>query len=267
MCESILDREPPLADQRIRYGSGPFRFGDLRLPEGPGPHPCAIAIHGGFWRDRYDLAHLGHLCAALTAVGIATWNIEYRRIGDPDGDWPGTFQDVALAARYLFDNASTYDIDPARVFAIGHSAGGQLASWLAAAGNVPEDSPIHTGPLSLRAVVSLAGVLDLDRAWDLHLSGGVVGELLGGTPHDVPERYAATSPVALLPSGVPHLLAHGDEDAIVPIEISERYHEAAMAQGDDVTLLALAGAGHFELIDPASTLWPEILTAIKALAG
>lgn len=267
MSESILDREPPLANQRLRYGAEPLQFGDLRLPAGSGPHPCAIAIHGGFWRSPYTLEHFGHLCAALTTAGIATWNIEYRRIGNKGGGWPGTFQDVALAARYLVDNASTYDIDPARFFAIGHSAGGQLASWLAAAaaGTVPEESPVHTGPIPLQAVVSLAGVLDLERAGDLRLSKGVVRDLLGGTPAAVPERYAAASPIALVPSGAPYLLVHGDADPIVPIEISERYHEAARAAGDDVTLLTLPGAGHFELIDPASAVWPAIVAAIGAL--
>lgn len=264
MSDSILGREPSPADQRIPYGSDPLQFGDLRLPGGPGPYPCAIAIHGGFWRNRYDLAHLGHLCAALTDSGIATWNIEYRRLGDPGGGWPGTFQDVALAARFLFDNAARYRIDPDRVFATGHSAGGHLASWLAATGNAPEASPIRAGSLPLRAVVSLAGVLDLRRAWELRLSEGVVRDFLGGTPDDVPERYTAASPIELLPSGVPHLLVHGVADGIVPIEISERYRKAAVAQGDDVTLLALPGAGHFEPIDPLSAVWPEMLTAIEA---
>lgn len=264
MSDSVLDREPPLADQRIAYGSDPLQFGDLRLPGGPGPNPCAIAIHGGFWRNRYDLAHLGHLCAALTASGIATWNIEYRRLGDSGGGWPGTFQDVALAARYLIDNASTYGIDPDCIFAIGHSAGGHLASWLAGGASMPGNGLIHPDRFPLRAAVSLGGVLDLRRAWELRLSEGVVRDLLDGTPDDVPERYAAASPIELLPSGVPHLLVHGVADGIVPIGISERYREAAVAQGDDVTLVALPGADHFEPIDPLSAVWPEILTAIEA---
>lgn len=263
MSASILDRDPAPADQRLRYGSGPLQFGDLRIPDGPGPHPCAIAIHGGFWRNRYDLAHLGHLCAALTASGIATWNIEYRRIGDPGGGWPGTFQDVMLAARFLVDNATRYDIDPGRLAAIGHSAGGHLASWLAGGTNSPGNGPIRTDRLPLRAVVSLAGVLDLRQAWELELSEGAVRDLLGGSPDEVPERYAAASPIELLPAGVPHVLMHGDEDDIVPIEISERYHEAARSCGDDVTLRTLTGAGHFELIDPESLVWPEVLAAIQ----
>lgn len=263
MSASILDRDPPPADQRIRYGADPLQFGDLRLPAGSGPHPCAVAIHGGFWRNRYSLDHLGHLCAALASAGIATWSIEYRRIGDPGGAWPGTFEDVALAARYIRDNAARHGIDRDRMIVIGHSAGGQLASWLASVGDLPGDSPIHTGPLSLGAVVSLAGVLDLRRAWDLSLSEGVVEEVLGGSPDEVPERYDAASPVELLPSGVQHLLVHGDEDEIVPVEISERYHAAANAHGDRCALLTLPATGHFALIDPTSAAWPDILSMIQ----
>jgi len=264
MSAFILDREPVPAGQRIRYGPGPLRFGDLRLPDGPGPHPCAIVIHGGFWRNRYDLAHLGHLCAALTASGIATWNIEYSRIGDPGGGWPGTFRDVTLATRFLFDTAASVRIDMDRIVTIGHSAGGHLASWLAGGANVPEDSPVRSDRLPLRAVVSLAGVLDLRRGLELQLSEGAVRDLLGGSPGDVPQRYADASPIELLPTGVPHLLLHGDEDDIVPVEISERYHEAALAAGEDVALLTLSGTGHFGLIDPGSVVWPEVLAAIQA---
>ncbi len=267
MTASILDRTPPPAGQRLHYGLEPLQFGDLRLPSGAGPHPCAIAIHGGFWRNTYDLKHLGHLCAALTDAGIATWSIEYRRIGDPGGGWSGTFRDVALAARFVSDQVAHYDIDPDRIFAIGHSAGGHLASWLAGAGNVPEDSPIRVDQLPLRAVVSLAGVLDLECAWNLGLSNGVVRDLLAGTPAEVPERYAAASPLNLTPNGVPHLLVHGEDDAVVPIGISERYHEVATAEGDDVTLLAFPGVGHFEVIDPEEAVWPDLLAAIRLVTS
>src|SRR5687768_4480719 len=126
MSESILSRPPPVADHRLRYGPEPDQLGDLRLPKNSGPHPCIVVIHGGFWRVRYDLEHTGHLCAALTERGVATWNIEYRRVGTPGGGWPGTFRDVADAAADLFANAPRYRIDRTRVAVLGHSAGGHL---------------------------------------------------------------------------------------------------------------------------------------------
>jgi acetyl esterase/lipase len=255
LSESILTREPPPADLRLHYGPGPQQFGDLRVPGGSGPHPCVIAIHGGFWRARHDLEHLGHLCAALTATGLASWSIEYRRVGEPGGGWPGTFHDVAHAARILFAIAPRSGIDVDRVIVAGHSAGGHLALWLAGLRGVPGESPIH----------ALAGVLDLRRAWRLGLSNLAVEGLLGGSPDQVPDRYAAASPVDLLPLGVPQMLIHGIDDDNVPVEISETYHQIAVAQGDDVSLLKLPGAGHFELIDPQSAQWPETLDAIRSL--
>lgn len=267
MPASILDRPAPPADRRIPYGEGPLHFADLRLPDGDGPHPCAIAIHGGFWRNRYDLAYLGHLCAALAMRGIATWNIEYRRVGDPDAGWPGTFHDVAAAGQHLVDYADELNVDPDKVIALGHSAGGHLASWLASLDGVPPDSEIAATPLPLRGAVPLAGVMDLTRCFELRLSADAVVGLLGGSPVDVPERYAAASPVALVPAPVPHLLVHGTWDEDVPIEMSERYQQSATAAGGRSVLMALPRADHFDVVDPESPAWPAIEDAIVRLVG
>src|SRR5437667_5575746 len=162
MSSSLIDAPPPPADHRISYGSDQFQFCDLRLPGNNGPHPVAIMIHGGFWRSIYGLEYLGHISAALTAAGIATWNIEYRRLGNPGGGWPGTFDDVANAAEHLRAIAGQFDLDLNRIISVGHSAGGHLAFWLASRKNI------------LKAAISLAGVVDLRRAWELHLSNTVV---------------------------------------------------------------------------------------------
>jgi acetyl esterase/lipase len=267
MPESILERTAPPADRRIAYGEHSLQFADLRLPQGDGPHPCAVAIHGGFWRNRHGLDYLGHLCAALAARGVATWNIEYRRVGDPGGGWPGTFHDVAAASRYLFDHADELGVDPGRVIALGHSAGGHLASWLTSLGTVPRGSEIAAASLPLRGAVPLAGVMDLDRCSALHLSNDAVVELLSGTPDEAPERYAASSPVALAPSPVPHLLVHGTWDENVPIELSERYQAAATVAGGKSALLALPRSDHFDVIDPESPVWPAIEDAIVRLVS
>src|SRR6202162_3675634 len=83
MSQDILSLETPKADARIAYGDDPNQFVDLRIPGGKGPHPVVIFIHGGYWRAEYDLTHAGHLCAALTGAGLATWSLEYRRVGQP----------------------------------------------------------------------------------------------------------------------------------------------------------------------------------------
>jgi acetyl esterase/lipase len=172
-AEDILTLPPPPADARLAYGTGQLQFGDLRLPKSKSPFPVVMNIHGGYWRAKYDLAHAGHLCAALTAKGLATWNLEYRRVGNDGGGWPGTFEDIVNGFRFLPQLAQRYNLDSARILVMGHSAGGQLALCLA--GHQP----------SVKRVLSLAGVADLQRAWEEHLSNDAVAEFLGGKPKDV----------------------------------------------------------------------------------
>lgn len=266
MSEDILDREPPTIGQRIMYGVEPQQFGDLRMPDGAGPHPVVIGVHGGFWRARYDLTHFGHVCAALTAVGFATWNIEFRRTGEPGGGWPGTFQDVAMAADFLHILAPQYNLDLDRVHVVGHSAGGHLALWLAGRHKIDAESPIYTlDPLPLSGAVALAGVVDLRRTWSLGLSDNATVLLMGGSPTEYPERYAAGSPYDLLPLGIRQFLIHGTADTTVPLEVSERYEQRSVAKGDPATLLTLPDIGHFELIDPDSPAWATVLSIIIAL--
>jgi acetyl esterase/lipase len=238
MPSELLEATPPPADHRISYGIDPLQFCDLRLPETGGPHPVALMIHGGFWRSIYGLKYLGHTCAALTAAGIATWNIEYRRIGNPGGGWPGTFDDVVRAAENVAAIGSQFNLDVDRTIAIGHSAGGHLAFWLASQKKLS------------RGAISLAGVVDLRRAWELRLSNAVVADLLGGSPDDVPERYQFASPIEQVPLGIPQRLFHGTSDTSVPYEISERYVHTARSCGDDAELITLESAGHFEAVDP-----------------
>lgn len=268
LSEDILTRPAPPADRRIAYDPGPGQFGDLRLPRGAGEYPIALLLHGGYWRARYDLAYMGHIAAALTVRGWATWNVEYRRIGDAGGGWPGTFSDVAAAADALRALAAPYALDLTRAVAVGHSSGGHLALWLAGRARIPASSPLACGsPLPLAGVVALAGVPDLRRAWALHLSNDATHLLLGGAPDVVGDRYAATSPYDLLPLGTRQVLVHGTSDAHVPFELSARYVDAAHAAGDDVRLHALDGADHFALIDPRSPVWPLVAAEVLRLGG
>ncbi len=262
----MLETPAPPADARIPYGSATHQFGDLRLPPGKGPHPVVVVVHGGFWRARYDLEHVGHLCADLTRRGHATWSLEYRRVGHPGGGWTGTFEDVALGMDYLRTLAARYPLDLGRVVTLGHSAGGHLALWLAGRGRLKPGRPLHTAkPLVPRGAVSLAGVVDLERAHALHLGNGIVESFLGGTPAQVPERYALASPAALLPLGVKQVLVHGEEDTTVPVSLSAEYHARATKLGDPVRLVSLPGAEHFEVIDPRAKEWPRVVEAVDSL--
>lgn len=144
-------------------------------------------------------------------------------------------------------------MDLNRVVAIGHSAGGHLALWLAARTKI------------LRAAISLAGVVDLRRAWELKLSNTVVAEFLGGSPDEVPDRYDLASPIDLLPFGIPQRLFHGTDDTSVPLEISERFVRVARLRGDDAELIKLDGAGHFDVVDPVKSEFGLVRDCISAL--
>jgi acetyl esterase/lipase len=266
--QSILQLEPKPADARIKYGPDENHFGDLRLPDRPGPYPVVIVIHGGFWRAAYDLEHIGHLGEDFRKLGMATWSLEYRRIGNPGGAWPGTFQDVANGADHVRALATAYHLDLDHIVAIGHSAGGHLALWLGARTKFSSGHLLHSAqPLRLRGIVALAAVADLRRAWELKLSRTVVADLLGGAPDAVPERYDAASPVEQLPLGLAQTLIHGTEDANVPFEISRRYVERAKERGDNAELVTLEGAEHFGVIDPRTKDFEKVREAVLKLSA
>jgi acetyl esterase/lipase len=248
---------------RIAYGSAPSQFGDLRLPGGAGPHPVVIVVHGGFWTSGYDLDLMLPVCEALAREGFATWNVEYRRLGESGGGWPGTFLDVAAASDHLRTIARKHRLDLRRVGTLGHSAGGQLALWAAGRRWIRGGELHKRSPLRVQGAVSLAGVVDLRRAYELGLPA--VGELMGGTPDEVPDRYGMGSPAELLPLGVRQVLLTGNEDRIVPATLSETYRKEAIARGDDVDLVPIRGVDHAALIAPTSAAWPAIQAAVNTI--
>jgi acetyl esterase/lipase len=215
----------------------------------------------------------------LAKRGYAAWNIEYRRVGDPGGGWPETLLDVALATDYLRKLAIIYSLNLKKVVPIGHSAGGHLAFWLIARPRIPlfvhnceliniqptDDDKETSTPLVLTGAISLAGVVDLEMAWQLNLSNGAVVELLGGSFTDVPERYLAASPAAMLPLRVPQVLIHGTNDDDVPLQVSQAYANAARAVNDAVTFIVLDGVDHFDVIDPHSKAWAITIKELQKL--
>ncbi len=239
-AEDILTKPQPPPDERVAYGADPNQFFEVRLPHGKPPYPVLLNIHGGYWRARYDLIHTGHICEALRAEGLATFNFEYRRIGNAGGGWPGTFDDIRAAYRFIRQSHSRFHLNLDTLVVMGHSAGGQLALCLAA----------HESSL-LRAI-SLAGVVDLKRAFALHLSTDAVAEFLGGKPEAVPDHYREADPMGLSIPRARQWLVHGKEDDIVPPEFSRDYVRQKDKTDEQVELLEIPHAGHFDLIDPTS---------------
>jgi acetyl esterase/lipase len=225
-AEILTDPPPPAADERIVYGPEPLQFADVRHAD---CDALAIVLHGGSWKATYNLTHLAHLCILLGEHGVPTLNVEYRRVGDPGGGWPGSLEDVLLAVERAQKLAR-------RPVLVGHSAGGHLALLAAKRTGVP--------------VVALAAVCD-PTTWE---NDAVAAFFAGETP--TPEA----SPLAQAPLGVRSILIHGTGDDVVPFEQSQRYVQAS---GGEAALRPLDGAGHFEPIDPRS---PEVRVTLDAVA-
>lgn len=258
-----LGNPPPLV--RIAYGDGPLQFADLRLPEGAGPHPVMILIHGGCWLAQYDISYIGKLAEAFANDGIATWTVEYRRVGDEGGGWPGTFQDIARSADHLLAVASEYSLDTTRVIAAGHSAGGHLAMWLAAREKFDDNALFSSAnQVQLKGVLGLAPAPDLAFLHQQGVCGDVIDKLMGGSPQEFPDRYALGSATELLPMGIPQVIVVGRHDSAWA-GVGRRYYQQAIAAKDDVRLIEAPKSGHFEMIDPDSSTWSLVRVAAYAL--
>jgi len=255
---------PPTAT--MAYGDAPEQFGRLRLPAGPGPHPVVLFIHGGCWLSQYDIAHAGALEQALADAGYAVWSLEYRRVGNPGGGWPGTFQDIARGADHLRAVARAHPLDLSRVIAAGHSAGGFFALWLAARGKLPAGSVLASAdPLPVRGVLALAPAPDLEGLHAAGVCGNVIDRLMGGSPAAVPERYAQASLMQLAPIAVPTEVVMGAEDRSWR-PVGEAYLRRAAERGDrGVHAVTVPGAGHFDVIAPFAPAWRDVMAGVRAL--
>ncbi|NND02996.1 MAG: alpha/beta hydrolase [Acidimicrobiia bacterium] len=244
--------------ERISYGSSPVEYGELRLPAGDGPHPVAVLIHGGFWKEMWTLDLMDGLAVDLAANGWASWNIEYHRVGG-GGGWPTTLEDVGQAIDFLRKLADEHNLDLSNIAAIGHSAGGHLALWSAARPQLYDEEPVKENVLKPHRVVGLAAVADLAVAHEMGLGSGAVEELMRRDPEGGPERYRSASPAELVPLGVDQLLVHGTDDESVPVDVARGYAAKAAAAGDTVTLHEVAGGDHFVVIDPSSAAWRAVV--------
>lgn len=270
---NILSRPVPAADHRIPYGAGPAQFGDLWLPPTHGGSllPLVVFFHGGWWKSEYDLGYAGHLCAALKKEGIASWSIEYRRAGETGGGWPTTFQDAAAGFDFVAMLAKSYPLDLSRVITMGHSAGGQLAFWVAGRHHIDPHSEVYEPrpQVPLRGAIALAGAVDLRLTIDL--SGYLtfahnkheVYALMGGRPQDLPDRYRAGNPGDLLPFHVPQVLIQGTADDQIPPELPSRWAEMSRRLGDSAAVSTIPSADHFDVVDPESRAWETVRDSVR----
>lgn len=234
----------------VSYGPTDLQVADLRLPKGKGPFPVIVVIHGGCFLSSVDKrAGIAAFADALTARGFATWNIEYRRVGDAGGGWPGSFNDVAAAIDKLAVVAPRYKLDLKRVNLVGHSAGAYFALWAASRSRLPSPwSKSRIRPIGVAAIDG-PGALAPFVGIDSEVCGRpVIVPLMGGTPEERPEEYRLASPQDHLPLGIPQLLVLSDLG-----DLMRPYVAAAMSHGDIVKTFEPANANHFDVVTPSTT--------------
>src|SRR4051794_2960692 len=281
----LLGQTPTPAPHRASYGPEPTSFGELTLPTtGAGPFPVAILLHGGCWiSKRSGVADMRPMAAMLASHGIASWNVEYRRVGHEGGGWPGTYRDLSAATEYLRELAKSYSIDLARVIAAGHSSGGYFAAWLAGRQHLPAGSPIAaTSPLKLSGLVLLDTFLD-PRVIDSRGTDGrlfcdepVLPGLVGGEPDALREQLRQVSPLALLPYGIPQeyvvsslrypvTQARPLAAGRTTLQVSD-YPAIARKAGGSVTVHIVPDADHFDFIKPGTAAWTALEAAFVRIA-
>ncbi|MCU0731157.1 MAG: alpha/beta hydrolase [Hyphomonas sp.] len=253
----LAARPQPTPSVEVKWGEGETDIADIWLPEGRGPHPVVVMVHGGCWQKSIaDRTLMNPMADALRNQGWAVWNIEYRGVDEPGGGYPGTYLDVGAAADELIERADAWNLDLGRVTGIGHSAGGHLVLWLAARSRLPDSSPLSvSNPLRFRGVVVSGGLADLEASRPVTAPtclDAVYDQLTGLPSPERPDPLADTSPARLLPIGVPFVSVNGSEDRIAPPLLGDGLTRKAEAAGDSASLVVVPASGHVELVTPGT---------------
>jgi acetyl esterase/lipase len=264
-----LSGPPP--SKHIAYGTAPSQFVELFRPHGKGPFPVVFLVHGGCWVKQFGgIVQMRNLAGALAAEGIAVWNVEYRRVDEAGGGYPGTFQDMIAAIDLLIAYAAEHQLDAKRIVAVGHSAGGHLVQWLASRARLPAASPLYKPePFPVREVIALGSIGDLRNRVDK--SGQVCGidvtQLTGPPSAARPDIYSDTSPAELLPNGSHTTLINGALDTVSPPDTAFAYAKRAQASKDSIETLILPNASHYDEVSSGSPAFALILPVIRKSLG
>ena len=257
----------PAPTAKFAYGSAPSQYAELFRPAGAGPFPVAVLVHGGCWTIKFGgIEQMRNLAGALAAQGIAVWNVEYRRVDEEGGGYPGTYQDINAALDLLGEQAPRHRLDLGRIVAIGHSAGGQLVQWIAGRARIPASSPLFRAhPLPVREIISLGGLADLRNERDLikQSCGRDTVELAGSPSAARPDVFADTNAAELMPNGSNTVLISGELDTVSPPRAAHDYAARAHAAGDAASVVILPGASHYDEVAASSPAFKLVLPVIR----
>ena len=261
----------PAPSATVAYGKAPSQYAELFRPAGKGPFPVAVLVHGGCWTKEYGgITQLRSLAGALSAQGIAVWNVEYRRVDEEGGGYPGTYQDLNAAIELLAGQAQPQQLDLKRVVAIGHSAGGQLVQWLAGRSRIAPSSPLfQKNFVPVSQIISLGGLADLRREEALIKSSCErdMVDLTGLPSASRPDVFSDTNAAELIPNGSHSVLITGELDTVSPPRVAHDYAARAKAAGDSAEVIILPGASHYDEVAPASSAFAPVMAAIRAALG
>lgn len=268
----LLSRERPEPTATIRYGDGETGVVDVWVPDGVGPHPVVVMVHGGCWQKSIaDRTLMNYAAEDLRQSGLAVWNIEYRGVDEAGGGYPGTFEDVAAAADALRGAAGRFDLDTEAVLGFGHSAGGHLLAWLAGRENLPASSPLcRPDPLAFDFIVNSGGLADLEASAPVtqpECLANIMDDLTGEASESRPDVFADTSPARLLPTKAVQASVNGAEDRIAPPKLGAWYTAKVEGAGGKGEAVVIAGSGHVELIAPGTEAFERQKQLLLSAAG
>lgn len=262
-----LALDGPAPSARIPYGEAPSQYAELFLPPGSGPFPVAVLVHGGCWTSKFGgIRQFRNMAGALAARGIAVWNVEYRRVDEEGGGYPGMYLDMHAALDLLAANAAARKLDLERIVAVGHSAGGQLVQWIAGRARIPAGSPLyHPDGLKVDRIVSLGGLADLRHEAALIKSScdRDIAQLAGTPSPQRPDVLVDTNAADLMPNGSRTWLVTGALDTISPPRVAHDYAMRAKAAGDAAEVVILPDASHYDEVAATSPAWPHVLRVIE----
>lgn len=257
----------PAPTATYAYGKAPSQYAELFIPPGRGPFPVAVLVHGGCWTQQFGgITQLRNMAGALATRGIAVWNVEYRRVDEDGGGYPGTYQDISAALDLLASQAPARSLDLARIVAVGHSAGGQLVQWLAGRNRIAPSSPLYQAqPLPIRHIVSLGGLADLrsEQALIKRSCDRDMIDLTGLPSATRPDVFSDTNAAELMPNGSHTVLITGERDTVSPPRVAHDYAARALKAGDRAEVVVVPGASHYDEVAVGSPAWTAVLQAIE----